>query len=185
MWGMKTKFFTGKGDKGTSAFGKKKLPKDDLLFDVLGNLDELNSWTGFSKVSAPKEISETLGEIQQALFLVQADVAAIGFAYKAKSFAGKIGVKTERLEKTIGGIDRKIPPIKKFILPGGSELSARLDVARVIARRAERAAVRFNNRKKRLPPEILQFLNRLSSAFFALARYANRMKKIKEENPSY
>ena len=117
--------------------------------------------------------------------MVQAEVAVIGFGYKAKSFREKIGRKTIELEKFIGKIDKKLPIIKKFILPGGSELSARLDVARVIARRAERATVRFNNKKKRLPPELLQFLNRLSSAFFALARYVNHAKKVKEENPKY
>jgi len=182
---MKTKFFTGKGDKGQSAFGKKKLPKDDILFDVLGSLDELNSWTGFCRTGAPRDITPLLREIQETLFMVQAEVAVIGFGYKAKSFREKIGRKTIELEKFIGKIDKKLPIIKKFILPGGSELSARLDVARVIARRAERATVRFNNKKKRLPPELLQFLNRLSSAFFAIARYVNHAKKVKEENPKY
>lgn len=182
---MKTKFFTGQGDKGQSVFGKKKLPKDDLLFDVLGNLDELNSWTGLCRVAASREINLVLREIQETLFMVQADIAAIGFGYKTKGFKEKIGWKTAELERVIGRVDKKLPAIKKFILPGGSELSARLDVARVIARRAERSAVRFNNNKKKLPPELLQFLNRLSSVFFALARYANRKKGVKEENPRY
>lgn len=182
---MKTKFFTGKGDKGQSAFGKKKLPKDDILFDVLGNLDELNSWMGLCRVAASRDIAPVLREIQETLFMVQADVAAIGFGYKTKGFREKIGWKTIELEKIIGKIDKKLPAIKKFILPGGSELSARLDVARVIARRAERATVRFNNDKKKLPPELLQFLNRLSSVLFAFARYANYAKKVREENPKY
>ena len=182
---MKTKFFTGQGDKGQSAFGKKKLPKDDVLFDVLGNLDELNSWTGLCRVAASRDIALILRDIQETLFMVQADVAAIGFGYKTEGFREKIGRRTVELEKVIGQIDKKLPAIKKFILPGGSELSARLDVARVIARRAERAAVMFHNNKKKLPPELLQFLNRLSSVFFALARYANYAKKVKEENPRY
>ena len=169
--------YTGKGDKGQSAFGKKELPKDDVLFDVLGNLDELNSWTGFCRTEASADIRAILKEIQETLFMVQADVAAAGFNYKAKSFAGNIGQKTSEL--------KKLPTIKKFILPGGSEFSARLDVARVIARRAERSAVRFNNKKKKLQPELLQYLNRLSSVLFALARYVNYKKKIKEENPKY
>ena len=182
---MKTQFFTGRGDKGQSAFGKKKLPKDDVLFDVLGNLDELNSWTGFCRTEASADIRAILKEIQETLFMVQADVAAAGFNYKAKSFAGNIGQKTSELEMAIGKIDKKLPTIKKFILPGGSEFSARLDVARVIARRAEHSAVRFNNKKKKLQPELLQYLNRLSSVLFALARYVNYKKKIKEENPKY
>lgn len=177
-------FFTGKGDKGRSP-STKNLPKDDILFDVLGNLDELNSWTGFCRLGASREIAPVLLDIQEALFMVQADVAAVGLGYKTKGFAQKIGKKTIDLERAIGKIDKKLPAIKKFILPGGSELSARLDVARVIARRAERSAVRFNNKKKKLSPELLQFLNRLSSAFFALARYVNHVKKVKESHPSY
>lgn len=181
---MKTKFFTSKGDKGTSVFGKKKLPKDDALFDVLGDLDELNSWLGFAEAGADKNIGEILKKVQESLFMVQADFAAIGFGFKTKGFSEKIGLKTIELEKIITDTDKKLPAIKKFILPGGSELAAKLDIARVIARRSERAAVGFS-RKKKVPDELLRFLNRLSSLLFALARYANRIKGVKEKNPMY
>lgn len=181
---MKTKFFTGQGDKGQSIFGKKKFFKDEALFELLGDLDELNSWTGLCRVESLRDFKLILKEVQENLFIIQAEVAAVGFGYQARSFKRITGQKTKELEEIIGGIDKKLPAIRKFILPGGSELSARLDIARVIARRAERAAVAFNRRKK-LPPELLQFLNRLSSLFFALARYANHAKKIKEENPRY
>jgi cob(I)alamin adenosyltransferase len=181
---MKTKFFTGRGDGGESAFGKKKLPKDNALFDLLGDLDELNSWVGFARVEADKNIAEILKTVQQDLFIIQAEVAVTGFGYEARGFKKIDAKKTGEIEKIIEALDKKIPAIKKFILPGGSELSARLDVARVIARRTERMAVKFSKAKK-LSPELLQFLNRLSSLFFALARYANRRKGVKEENPKY
>jgi len=181
---MKTKFFTGKGDKGQSAFGKKKLPKDDALFDVLGNLDELNSWVGFCGVGAPKNIKDVLKQIQEDLFTVQAEVAMAGFNYKSASFKKITAKKTGELEEIILGIDKKLPPIRNFILPGGSELASKLDIARVIARRTERAAIGFS-KKKKLASELLKFLNRLSSLFFALARYVNHTKGIKEEKPSY
>ncbi|MGC9603038.1 MAG: cob(I)yrinic acid a,c-diamide adenosyltransferase [Minisyncoccia bacterium] len=181
---MKTKFFTGQGDKGQSAFGKKKLPKDNALFDLLGDLDELNSWIGFARVEAKKDMGEILKMVQQDLFVIQAEAAVTGFGYEARGFSKIDAGRTRNIERIIEALDKKLPPIRKFILPGGSELSARLDIARVIARRAERAAVRFN-RTKKLSPELLQFLNRLSSLFFALARYANRKKGVKEENPKY
>jgi len=181
---MKTKFFTGQGDRGRSAFGKKKLPKDNALFDLLGDLDELNSWVGFARVEAKKDMGEILKMVQQTLFIIQAEAAVAGFGYKARGFSRIDAGKTREVEKIIETLDKKLPPIRKFILPGGSELSARLDVARVIARRAERAAVKFN-RTKKLSPEMLQFLNRLSSLFFALARYANHKKGVKEDNPRY
>jgi cob(I)alamin adenosyltransferase len=181
---MKTQFFTGRGDKGQSAFGAKKLPKDDALFDVLGNLDELNSWVGLCRTEAPADIKKMLREIQEDLFMVQAEIAAVGFGYQIKPF-NKIAEKnTKALESIIAGVDKKLPTIRKFILPGGSASSARLDVARVIARRAERSAVTFAKTKK-ISPDLLQFLNRLSSALFALARYANHKKGVKEENPKY
>ena len=89
-------------------------------------------------------------------------------------------LKTERLEKEIAKIDKVVPPIKKFIIPGGSELSTKLDFARALARRAERDAVRM-----KASPDLLQYLNRLSSLLFALARLANFRLKLKEKNPKY
>ena len=98
---MKTRFYTGKGDKGQSAFGKKKLPKDDMLFGVLGNLDELNSWTGFCRTEAPADIRAVLKEIQETLFMVQADVAA-GFNYKAKVLPEKSAKKLPSSKRPLG-----------------------------------------------------------------------------------
>ncbi len=181
---MKTQFYTGRGDKGQSYFGKKKLPKDNALFDLLGDLDELNSWTGLARVEARKDLAGILKIVQQNLFIVQAEVAVIGFGYEVGGFRKIDAGRTGEIERTIRSVDKKMPPLRKFILPGGSELSARLDIARAMARRAERAAVKFN-RSKKLSPALLQFLNRLSSLFFALARYANHKKRIREENPRY
>ncbi|MDI6821160.1 MAG: ATP:cob(I)alamin adenosyltransferase, partial [Patescibacteria group bacterium] len=92
--------------------------------------------------------------------------------------------KTKALENLIGVIDKITPPLKKFIIPGGSELSARLDVARVFARDLERDAVRFS-KSLSISKELLQFFNRLSSALFALARYTNFKLGITEEHPTY
>jgi cob(I)alamin adenosyltransferase len=181
---LKTEFFTGQGDKGQSAFGKKKLPKDGALFGVLGDLDELNSWLGFAGIGAPKKIKEILKQLQEDLFIVQAEIAVVGFGYQTRGFKDIDSEKTKELEKIIIGIDKKIPPIRTFILPGGSELAAKLDIARTIARRTERAAVNYRKSKK-FPVEALRFLNRLSSLLFALARYVNYSKKIREEKPNY
>ncbi len=181
---MKTQFYTGRGDKGQSAFGKKKLPKDNALFDLLGDLDELNSWTGLARVEAKKDMAGILKTVQQTLFVIQAEVAVTGFGYETRGFKKIDAGKTKEVEEIIKNIDKKMPSLRKFVLPGGSELSARLDIARVVARRTEREAIKFN-RIKKLSPELLQFLNRLSSLFFALARYANHKKGIREENPGY
>lgn len=197
---MNTQFFTGAGDTGKSKIGKTEISKADFLFDVLGNLDELNSWLGFCKVAAGKtyirlknfrkdsiEILPILKEIQEMLFIAQAEIAAIGLSADppAGGNSKKITAeKTEFLERIIGEIDSVLPPLKNFVIPGGSELSARLDIARAISRRVEKSAVKYG-KEKELSPELLKFLNRLSSALFALARYANFKLGIKEENPNY
>ena len=184
---QKTKFYTGVGDGGRSKMGHKSLSKDSPAFWVLGNLDELNSWIGFCKsavdpLSEIKEVSALLKEIQESLFIIQAEIAAAASEVQSSIAIGQD--KIEHMEQEISKIDSILPPITKFIIAGGSEASARLDVARTIARRVERATKEYsyNNQVK---SEILQYMNRLSSFLFALARFVNYKLDIKEENPSY
>lgn len=190
---MKTRFFTGRGDKGQSAFGNKRIAKDDALFELLGNLDELNSWLGLCTVEAKRTLSkkkagglviESLADLQEDLFIAQAEVASIGFSYSIKKIPRITETKTARLEHILQKIDALLPTLRNFVLPGGSELSAELDIARSIARRAERSAITFGKRAA-FSKEFLQFMNRLSSALFALARYANYVLRVKEKNPKY
>lgn len=166
-----TIFYTGKGDKGKSAMGARKIAKDDPLFEALGALDELNSWLGFCQY-------KKLRPIQEDLFIAQAEIGAIGIRQKSKIQISN--AKTKKLEQEIARIDKIVPSIKKFIIPGASELSAKLDYARVLTRRAERAAVRI-----KAPPDLLKYLNRLSSLLFAFARLVNYDKKKRERHPSY
>ena len=191
---MRTKFFTGEGDRGDSKIGGKKISKSNKLIDLLGGLDELNSWVGFCRVEAENnfskkgliDISSVVGQIQESLFVIQAEVAALGFGPPAGgSKSPKISEdKTQYLETIIKEIDSVVPKIEKFIIVGGSELSARLDVARAIARRTERQAKKYSEEKQLREP-VLKFLNRLSSILFALARYVNHELGIQEKHPSY
>lgn len=166
-----TIYFTGRGDKGRSEMGTRKIAKSDPVFELLGALDELNCWLGFCQY-------KKLKPIQEDLFIAQAEIGLSAMGKKSKIKLTKR--RTERLEQEILAIDRVVPPIKKFIIPGASVLSAQLDYARALARRAERAAV-----KTRAPANTIQYLNRLSSMLFALARLVNYRLKLKEENPSY
>ncbi|MEK7629897.1 MAG: cob(I)yrinic acid a,c-diamide adenosyltransferase [Patescibacteria group bacterium] len=192
---MKTKFFTGKGDQGESQIGEKKFSKTDPAMAILGTLDELNSWLGLCRAKINKEknfsfekgdplnLENVIKEIQQLLFIAQAEVAAIAFAYPKSP---KItSATTEKIEGKISLIDQQVSELKHFIIPGGSEISAMFDFGRTIIRRAEREAVGYNSEIKRLTPELLQFFNRLSSFLFALARYANFQLKIEEDRPNY
>lgn len=187
---MKTVFFTGKGDGGSSVLGKKEIKKDAPVFFMLGSLDQLNSWVGFTKTAVRRtshthDIRKILMKVQEYIFIAQAEVAFL--FVPTKKNVRKVSVTTTHttaLEKYILLINEKLPPLRKFVLPGGSELAARLDVARTFARDAERYAVKLS-RTKHIAPPLLMFLNRLSSLFFALARYANRASRTKEQHPSY
>ena len=193
---METKFFTGKGDSGESRVGDKTVSKSDVLIDFLGGLDEINSWLGFCRAEAEKtfktkedeliSVPDTIKEIQNSLFIIQAEVAACGFGSGASGATAPVlkEDKTREIEEVIKKIDSVLPKIDKFVISNGSELASRLDVARTIARRVERQAKNYSEEKK-LPSNLLQFLNRLSSVLFALARYVNFKLGFQEEHPTY
>ncbi len=178
--------YTGKGDGGTTtAFGcnQQRISKSSELPEALGALDELNAFLGFAKmraIGAPR-IATAIREVQETLFIIQAEVAG------ADKRVGEGAVKG--VEKLVNEIEKEIPPITGFSIAGGTELSALLDVARTLARRAERRVIAVTNLDKsdlsKISGETLAYLNRLSSLLFALARLANHEAGVAEENPRY
>jgi cob(I)alamin adenosyltransferase len=175
--------FTGKGDKGTTtAFGcdQQRISKSSELPEALGSLDELNAFLGFAKMQCANEsrIADVLRAAQETLFIIQAQVAG------ADKKMGMDAVKN--VEKLVNDIEKEIPKLKGFSIAGGTELSALLDVARTLARRAERRAIAVKELGLReLPSETMAYLNRLSSLLFALARLANHLAGVAEETPRY
>ncbi len=149
----------------------------------MGNLDELNSTLGIIRSMANKNLAKRLLEIQQNIFSIQANIFYIIINRKkeAPKFESE---KTTNLEKEIAEIEKLFPPQKKFIIPGESPLPAWLDLARTTTRKVERSAFVFNKTKK-IPKEILSYLNRLSSLFFAMARQEARVEGVRENNPQY
>lgn len=175
--------YTGKGDAGTTtAFGcnQQRISKSSELPEALGALDELNAFIGFVKMRANNStrIVGVLREIQETLFIVQAELAGSD---------KKVDVSTvQEIEKIVNDIEKEIPPIKNFSIAGGTELSALIDVARTMARRAERRVITVKEVEVRdVSQETLAYMNRLSSLLFALARLANHLAGVKEENPRY
>jgi len=175
--------FTGKGDKGTTtAFGcnQQRISKSSELPEALGSLDELNAFLGFVKmraISSPR-IAGTIREIQESLFIIQAETAGADKRLKE----GLV----EEIGKIVNDIEKEIPPVRGFSIAGGTELSALLDVARTLARRAERRIIAVKEMNLRdLSDETMAYMNRLSSLLFALARLANHLAGVKEENPKY
>lgn len=191
---MKTAFYTRIGDSGASDAGARSFAKDDPVFMLLGSLDECTSWLGLAgvsgaKVAKLKKLCPWVMELQEMLFVAQAEVATVYFGYGASSDAPRESpsitpLHINRCEEIIHEIDKEFPPLKKFVLPGGSEFSAHVDICRTIARKAERYAV-IVSRKNEFSRELLAFLNRLSSVLFAIARYANYRLGIMERSPEY
>ena len=175
--------YTRKGDKGTTtAFGcdQQRISKSSELPEALGALDELNAFLGLVKMRAGAEehIAQVLREVQETLFIIQAHTAG---ADKRVD-----GGEVQGIESLINGIEKEIPPLKGFSIAGGTELSALLDVARTLARRAERRLIAAEEVGTcGLSPETKAYMNRLSSLLFALARLANHRKGVAEENPRY
>ena len=181
--------FTGKGDKGTTKLfdtpSGGRVSKSSPVFECLGQLDELNTIVGWCKVACPEELSfgawkvrGLLHEVQDHLFTVQAEAAG---AQKSVPLAS-----TEKISALINDIEKELPPIKTFLVPGGTELSARLDIARAISRRAERRLVTLHEGGERHISESSRaYANRLSSLFYALTRLVNHRAGIVESPPHY
>lgn len=175
--------YTGKGDSGTTTvFGcnQQRISKSSELPEALGALDELNAYLGFVKIRSEGEprIANTLRDIQETLFIIQAEIA--GADKKVKGSAVK------HIEGIVNDIEKEIPPLKGFSIAGGTELSALLDVARTLARRSERRIFALTDAQVRqITDETKAYMNRLSSLLFALARFANHLAGVKEETPRY
>ena len=182
--------FTGKGDDGTTKLfdskSGKRISKSSLVPEVLGSLDEVNSFLGLCKVESEKHtlkvneelFADIVHGIQENLFIIQAELAG---AEKTINEA-----KLREMEELINAIEKELPPITTFFISGGVELAARFDVARTLARRAERHVVGVVGAGERKIGEwSLAYLNRLSSLLYALARLSNRKFGIVEQSPSY
>jgi len=171
------KIYTKKGDAGeTGLFGGSRISKDDQRICAYGTVDELNSFLGLSValIDQPNhELRTILTRIQGELFQLGAELATP----EGKKVPTKLidTAEVQLLESEIDRMESKLAPLKNFILPGGTSLSAHLHLARTVSRRAERELVTFN---RSIPqrPVLLEYINRLSDHLFVCARYANHLK---------
>lgn len=174
------KIYTKTGDDGnTSLFGGERVKKNNLRIDSYGTIDELNAAIGITLTeNLDSEIKIVLTEIQNKLFQIGSELAS---PKNVKSSAIKKIANEEIffLENSIDKFDEKLPPIKNFILPGGSKGSAHLHFARTICRRAERIIVELKE-KENVSDNLLVYVNRLSDLLFTLARYENHVRQTPE-----
>jgi cob(I)alamin adenosyltransferase len=160
-----TRIYTRGGDEGQTSLGDgTRVSKLDLRIVAGGDVDELNSLVGWAAVVAEGEIGETLVRIENELFDLGADITVP---------QGEAGLRVtqeqiDRLEADCDRFNEALPELKSFVLPGGSELAARLFIARAVCRRAERASLAAD-----ASPLVCVYLNRLSDLLFILARAAN------------
>ena len=176
------KLYTRTGDDGTTGlFGGKRVSKDNQRPEVYGTVDELNALLGHSACCCRfDELADILTRLQNELFVVAAELANPASGSRPAGRGPCIDADgVVELERTIDRISSDLPSLTQFILPGGSELAARLHHARAVCRRAERCAVRLT-RDEPLGPHVLAYLNRLSDLLFAMARRANQLEGVEE-----
>jgi cob(I)alamin adenosyltransferase len=176
-----TKIYTRTGDEGTTALGsRRRVPKDDLRIEAYGTVDELNSLIGLVLSYKPDEkLVEPLKSIQNQLFHLGSDLA---FPEEDKKQFEVPRIEKRHitgLEELIDELNEVAGPLDNFILPGGGQSAAALQVARAVCRRAERVLVSLA-REEKTNPLNLQYLNRLSDALFMMARYDNKKKGIED-----
>jgi len=172
-----SKVYTKTGDQGqTSLVDGARVSKASLRVEAYGAVDELNSFLGLARNKiVGTEIQKLLEQIQNDLFVLGADLATPQEPTgSAKPSIRRISpAEIEMIEKEIDHYNATLPPLKEFVLPSGNETGALLHVARAVARRAERDAVRLAESEP-VNPQAAIFLNRLSDLLFVLARVAIR-----------
>lgn len=168
-----TSFFTRKGDTGYSNLpGANHVTKADERFEAIGTLDELSSVLGLARsLSKNQETSDILIAIQKNLYSLMAELASGNADSEGKPLISETEVK--RLEEKIEHLELKVEIPKKFIIPGDTTGGAVLDMARTIARRAERRVVSLALDRP-VSGEVLKYLNRLSSLLFILELFENQ-----------
>jgi len=170
------KIYTRAGDEGeTGLYRGGRIPKDSPRIAAYGTIDELNSVLGWVRsLGIDADSDALLARIQHDLFIIGADLSTPVEAVKPGDQVMRLAYGAESfLEAAIDRLDELLEPLRRFILPGGSEPAAALHVARTICRRAERDVVALA-RKENVNPIIVIYLNRLSDFLFTLAREMNR-----------
>ncbi len=173
------KIYTKTGDAGeTSLFDNTRVSKADARVDAYGEVDELNACLGAARAAGVGD------DVSAALELIQKDLFALGarLADPSARIAARVAkaaiteADVERLEKIIDRLETEVPPLRRFILPGGALAGSLLHLARTVCRRAERRVIALGVSEAIL----IVYLNRLSDLLFVMARAVNHRAKAPE-----
>tara|TARA_B100001939_G_scaffold158278_1_gene136799 strand:+ start:992 stop:1546 length:555 start_codon:yes stop_codon:yes gene_type:complete len=164
-----TKLYTKTGDDGTTGLGDgSRTTKDSARIEAVGTIDELNSWIGLllAELPADEPLIEPLTEIQHRLFDLGGELAVPGFQLIQSQMVSDLEVLCDQLNE-------ELPPLKEFILPGGSTSAGLCHMARAVARRAERVIVTLSKNES-IGDDLKRYINRLSDVLFVMARQLAR-----------
>ena len=179
------KVYTKTGDDGTTAlFGGGRVAKSHPRIAAYGTVDEANAALGMARAALPAERSHAddrvdalLARLQNELFVLGGDLASPGdVAYPVPRIEAE---HVAALEDEIDALTTDLPPLKNFVLPGGTPCAAALHLGRTVARRAERLVVETSTLEE-VSVEAIHYLNRLSDLLFTLARWVNREAGVQE-----
>jgi len=173
--------YTRAGDRGeTRLAGGPPVGKDAPRLEVLGTIDELSAAVGLVRAEPlAEDVDRLLGQVQQDLQQVLAELGAVGAAAEGAGGVGPAQVGT--LEAAIDRYQEGLPPLGEFIVPGGVRPAAQLQFARTVCRRAERRLVTlWRAGEPQLNPDLTAYLNRLGDLLFVLARSVNRQAGYRE-----
>ncbi|QQA42294.1 cob(I)yrinic acid a,c-diamide adenosyltransferase [Pelagovum pacificum] len=170
------KIYTRTGDAGETALGNgSRVPKHALRVEAYGTVDEANAAIGVARLQSDGTLDDRLAAIQNDMFDLGADLCRPDLAKDAEAEYPPLRLassQVDRLEAEIDEMNKALEPLRSFILPGGSPLSAQLHVCRTVTRRAERLATALAGEEE-VNAAAVKFLNRLSDWFFVAARVAN------------
>ena len=170
------KIYTKTGDDGETALGNgTRVAKHSMRVNAYGTVDELNATVGVARLHADGDMGQWLSLIQNDLFDLGADLCRPEMERDHEAEYAPLrmaGSQVTRLENEIDVLNAQLSPLRSFVLPGGSVLSAHLHVCRTVARRAERLCVELATMEA-INPDAVRYLNRLSDWFFVAGRVAN------------
>ncbi|MCZ8284199.1 MAG: cob(I)yrinic acid a,c-diamide adenosyltransferase [Bacteroidia bacterium] len=167
---MAFKIYTKTGDKGqTSLIGGTRIPKFDVRIEAYGTVDELNSYIGLIRDQAmDTHAREILIEVQDRLFTIGSLLAADPVKNKM-TLPQIVEGDVKLLEEEMDSMDKTLPEMKSFVLPGGHTTVSFCHIARCVCRRAERCVLKLNEQEA-VNELIYKYLNRLSDYLFVLSR---------------